>query len=68
MKNSESPAFPTETDYKDGVSTIYHGLTKREYFAAMAICAGKSAKESLYLSDELLKLLNDEQISEKVNE
>lgn len=43
------------------------GLTKREYFAAMAISSGKSAKESVLLSDELIKLLNDEGFK-KINE
>jgi len=41
------------------ISEINNGLTKREYFAAMAISSGKSAKESVSLADELIKLLNN---------
>lgn len=43
MKNSEQPAFPhiiTELDEIDGTTvnnTEYSGLTKREYFAGLAM-------------------------------
>jgi hypothetical protein len=40
MKNSEQPAFPINeetTDRVDSGINIYTGLTKREYFAAMAM-------------------------------
>ncbi len=41
MKNSEQPAFPFEyiTDVEDGTKGIMPGLTKREYFAGLAMQA-----------------------------
>ncbi|MCW5597698.1 MAG: hypothetical protein KIT80_23605 [Chitinophagaceae bacterium] len=35
-ENAEKPAMPSTVESKDGVY-IYLGLTKREYFAAMAM-------------------------------
>jgi hypothetical protein len=73
--NKDLPAFPTEIEYdeKSGTSTISHGLTKREYFAACAMQATdleayannygnkwayEVAKDSIAMADELLKQLN----------
>jgi hypothetical protein len=72
MNNQNSPAFPTEIAFneKTKVTTISHGLTKREYFAGLAmqgyiverhgqddIDRAKVAKWSVKLADELLKQL-----------
>lgn len=67
IKNS---AFPFEIEHKDG--NIYaKGLTKREYFAAMAlqgILANKGpywvanaqiAEEAVMIANELIESLND---------
>jgi flagellar hook-length control protein FliK len=73
MKNSEQPAFPYARDI-DKFPLEQGGLTKREYFAAMAmqglvsdpetIKTSGSAKDlvemALELSDELLKQLENE--------
>lgn len=37
MKNSEQPAYPTPDCEVSGTALQYLGLTKREYFAAMAM-------------------------------
>lgn len=47
MKNADKPAYPTEVAFNDGEPSesyqtsehtgIFPGLTKREYFAAMAM-------------------------------
>jgi len=37
MKNSEQPAYPTPDCEVSGAALQYLGLTKREYFAAMAM-------------------------------
>ena len=40
MKNSDQPAFPISEEETDRIDTgvcIYTGVTKREYFAAMAM-------------------------------
>lgn len=39
MKNSEEPAYPTPDCEVSGMASQYLGLTKREYFAAMAMQA-----------------------------
>lgn len=80
MKNGEQPINPqmytqvSETDFqplKDGQKTgherKFSGLTKREYFAAMAMQGmlakygtdyqSQHAKESVYMADTLLKEL-----------
>jgi hypothetical protein len=74
MKNADKPAHPTPYENQDGTIQhgVYNGLTKREYFAAMALqglCAnylreniqGWDVKtyvtESISLADELLKQL-----------
>lgn len=67
--NGELPAYPLSKDHVDGRD--YRGLTKREYFAAMAMqgyCGGEYigqsgvphdaiAKWSIEMADELLKQL-----------
>ena len=61
MTNAEESAYGYGFTTADGSSHINNlGLTKREYFAAMAISSGKSAKESVLLADELIKTLNNE--------
>ena len=56
------PAFPSETN-----NNFYLGLTKREYFAVLAMqgmCAGRnmcSVKDAVELADLLLTELNKEQ-------
>ena len=65
MKNSESPVYPAEI--KNGECIFkYLGLTKREYFAGLAmqgLCADTNCKSSMIpeiaveLADELLKQL-----------
>jgi hypothetical protein len=67
MENGKKPAFVTKIHYK-GQLTPMPGLTKREYFAAVAmqgllacpdIAASREAiaEESVKQSDELLKAL-----------
>lgn len=66
MTNPNDPAFPSEAE---GVITKSFGLTKREYFAAMALrsCvdgygnlqSGTAAKDAVVLADALLKELNN---------
>jgi hypothetical protein len=62
MENGKKPAFVTKIHYK-GQLTPMPGLTKREYFAAMAmqgyIATGKgsSASDWVRCADELLKVL-----------
>ena len=66
MKNSEKPAFPRT--HRNGISA--NGLTKREYFAAMAmqgilsstpidslIFGQSECKLAVGIADELLKQL-----------
>lgn len=69
IKNGNLPAYPIseeETDRIDAGITIYSGLTKREYFAAMAMQGladnknlgyDDTAKVSVKLADALLKEL-----------
>ena len=78
--NANRPAFPSDFNYGDkdflGAPVIVHrtsfGLTKREYFAAMAmqgLCASKDtdafgemesvAKQAVIAADELLKQLTN---------
>jgi hypothetical protein len=45
MTNPNDPAFLTIETYPSGSKTIASGLTKREYFAAMAM-QGAAADES----------------------
>ena len=66
MENKDLGAFASvDSDY------LQHGLTKREYFAAMALqglCAGRTeyeqpgadAKYAVQLADHLLKALANE--------
>ncbi|WP_277810651.1 hypothetical protein [Chromohalobacter canadensis] len=40
MKNADMPAMPfVDFDYDGHAAAAYHGLTKREHFAAMAMQA-----------------------------
>ena len=75
MENSNKPAYPISeemTDRIDSGITIYTGLTKREYFAGLAMQGILSGNEinrtgrktpfsivemSINLADELLKQL-----------
>ena len=79
MKNADRPAFNAEVSHLDGkiieyqtgnTTAMYPGLTKREYFAAMAmqgLCANSVpgehhmpknlVSEALEYADELLKKL-----------
>jgi len=70
MDNSEKPAFPRpDSSDKDGLRhSSQEGLTKREYFAGLAMqtylhdrsghwTADKIAKEAIRQADELLKQL-----------
>jgi len=66
MKQSEEPAFP----YTDAETFAYNGVSKREYFAALAmqgILANKdfstfstieTAKLALEMADKLLETIN----------
>lgn len=69
MNNANDPAFPNENP--DAVP-VYSGLTKREYFAAMAMQGilsdasngiapnwGRLAQDSLCAADALIKALGD---------
>lgn len=66
MKNSDRPAFVNDKNYQLGNSD-YEGLTKREYFAAMAmqgLLANTNnsrnpvhAKDAVFLADALLEEL-----------
>lgn len=69
MENGKKPAFVTRIHYK-GQLIPMPGLTKREYFAAMAmqglmscpeITASRKeiAEESVKMADDLLKVLED---------
>lgn len=75
MKNGDQPAYPvTEetTDRIDAGIAIYTGLTKREYFAAMAMQAlvtrGENyegwsenhSKQAIHIADSLLNQLEKE--------
>ena len=64
MTDGNDIAYPEiyTTQHASGFSETYSqgGLTKREYFAAMAMASGKSAKEAVIESDELIKTLNGE--------
>jgi len=66
MKNSEESAFGYGFANEQSHQEV-PGLTKREYFAGLALSAGKSAKESIHLADEILKLLSDDRLR-KINE
>ena len=69
MENSNKPAYPISeemTDRIDSGITIYTGLTKREYFAGLAmqgICTDDRlspvliAELAVSIADELLKQL-----------
>jgi len=72
MNNSKQPAFPHQRD-TEGFKETDGGLTKREYFAAMAmqgICANPTAQIkphgrdiaviAIECADELLKRLENE--------
>lgn len=37
MNNADKPAYPTHDEAEGGIYTVDAGLTKREYFAAMAM-------------------------------
>ncbi len=85
MKNSQQPAFPLSSEAINQQEEDYNppgqGLTKREYFAAMAMqglltsyeeIKGKKqwsdaafAMRSIQIADELLKQLSHEYTSEK---
>lgn len=67
MKNSEQPAYPTPDCEVSGTALQYLGLTKREYFAAMAmqgylasygpnepVNSESAAKKAVKLADALL--------------
>ena len=63
MKNSEKPAYPIQTDRELNYDDA-NGLTKREYFAAMAmqglLASGARLnvdERSIEYADELLKQL-----------
>ena len=47
MKNSEQPAHPTPDCEITGTALQYLGLTKREYFAAMAMQGRLAASTSV---------------------
>jgi hypothetical protein len=55
--DTDQPAFPQEI-CNDGGNPPFKGLTKREYFAAMALSCGSTPKDAIAKADELLKLLN----------
>ena len=67
---SREPAFPIQTESSDKMNVPNYGLTKREYFAAMAMqgilasgktnidFSGKVAIQSIHFADELLKQLS----------
>ena len=71
MKNGDFPAHPTEYRSQDGTPDMIPGLTKREYFAAMAmqgllgnnivkdldLAKEMIAADALVYADELLKQL-----------
>ena len=74
MKNSETPAYPISEEMTDRVYsgiTIYTGLTKREYFAGLAMqgwiaCQSidfngekkDGVRRAIEWADELLKQLD----------
>lgn len=74
MKNGEQQAYPSTAKYKDGnteIIDIQSGLTKREYFAGLAMqgllaCPDvrgsyeRIVTESINWADELLKQLENE--------
>lgn len=72
MNNSEQPAFPKAHQNQDGSIQydVFNGLTKREYFAAMALQGILTRDNSLFpdysvayavqLADGLLKALENE--------
>lgn len=72
MENSKQPAFPHVAFNQQGEYTtglFANGLTKREYFAAMAMQAlltgdpayseEKVAEKSVSIADKLLKALDE---------
>jgi hypothetical protein len=76
MKNSEQAAFPLVYDGPNANSFCHDGLTKREYFAAMAMQGLLSAdarynnrtddrkslaKDAIAFADELLKQLDNQE-------
>lgn len=74
MENREQPAFPVNeeiTDRIDNGAKIYSGLSKREYFAGLAMqgllsspnvgyltTSDKMIKDSISLADKLLAELS----------
>lgn len=69
MTDPNDPAFPD--NYINGQHWVHHGLTKREYFAAMALIArsltpaprliSNYTKEAVEMADALIAELNKEQ-------
>lgn len=68
MKNSKQPAFPQSCTADGHEPNVYPGVTKREYFAAMAMQGAMSIygwlneegmKECVRIADELLKKLEE---------
>lgn len=55
MTNAYDNAFPQHPDL-----AVQMGLTKREFFAAMAIASGSTVKDAVFKADELIKELNRE--------
>lgn len=55
MKNE--PAFPLQFEYQNGGKDYVHGLTKREYFAAMALQGLLSDKGPLFPDSQCNKEL-----------
>jgi len=71
MQNCNEPAFPCENQWNDN-PPLFDGLTKREYFAAMAMHAyvktestefnyTRSAIDAVRFADALIKELAKEQ-------
>ena len=59
MTNPNDPAFEKKTNIPGiGDVPISAGLTKREYFAAMALSAGNSAEWAVKYADALIAELN----------
>jgi hypothetical protein len=53
---ADVPAFPL--DPGTGADDPYNGLTKREYFAAMALRQGVDAATAIALADHMIEALN----------
>jgi len=72
MKNYDIPAFPTENERQTGSATWhFSGLTKREYFAAVALQGlladpssqlDHAAHNAVVAADLLLRELNGEDV------